>query len=162
MRVLVSNHLTAIAYGADVPHNDLGKVVVVKPGRQHVTHEDAAFLSESPSFDKHARSGAFRFVHDEKPEPVVEAAPPLTPPPTGTSTAGNEDPRARKPKESDKSYAARMAKLDEDNAAADEKARKDAEFLATYGAMTDEEKAAVYPTLTDAEKALIDGSVKTG
>jgi flavin-dependent dehydrogenase len=79
----------------------------------------------------------------------------------GTSTAGNEDPRARKAKESDKSYAARMAKLDEETAKADEKAERNRVFLETFNAMTDEEKTAMFPTLTDEEKALIDGQGTT-
>jgi hypothetical protein len=57
MRVLVSNHLTAVAYGADVPHNDLGKTVVVKPGRQHVTRKTRIFLANR-SIAKHVSTEA--------------------------------------------------------------------------------------------------------
>jgi hypothetical protein len=72
MRVLVSRGLSAVAYGADVPHNDLGKTVVIRPGRQQVTAEDADFLQRSPSFEKHTRNGTFAFTEDDAPEPGAE------------------------------------------------------------------------------------------
>lgn len=143
---LNSRHLTSIEYGSDVRDSE-GKRVTLHRGVNTITDEDASFLRASPSFQKHSRAGMFVELPAEdvkQPEQVEQPAPP----------APSVDPRARKPKESVATYAARMKLLDDEAAAAD------AEFFTAYDAMTPEEQTAMYGTLTPEEKALIDGRAK--
>lgn len=123
----VSRHATAISYSG----------VVLRPGENVVSDDDAAKLGKDANFRRHYDDDLIRYIRDDAP-----SAPP--------------DPRARKPKESDKAYAARMALLDEEAAAADAKAEAAKTFLAAYDDMTPDERAAMYETLSTEEKALVD------
>lgn len=134
MPKIFSRHLTAISYSG----------VVLRPGENTVSDDDVKKLDGDPNAVRHGKEGTLRAIR----EPV--ASYPLPPP------AAPSNPRARKPKESDKAYAARLSLLDEEIAAVDSKAAAIKTFLAAYNGMTPDERAAMYETLSAEEKAFVD------
>lgn len=116
--------------------------VVIRRGNNDVPDSLVAALKEKDAhFAKHLEAGHL----------VLASAPEAKPEPE------KADPRVRLPKESDKAYNARMKKLDDEEAAAADKAKEDAAFLVTYDALSEEDRATMYPTLDAREKALVDG-----
>lgn len=141
---ILSKIATDVAYPGAVKGS---KVRVKSNAETPVSEEDAEAVYNDPNFKRHMDAGLVAITNDEPPanDPPVPAEP---------------DPRARKARESEKAWKARLAKLDEEAADASALAAKDAEFLAAYNDLGDEEKAAMYATLNAHEKALVDGQPK--
>lgn len=141
MAKILCNIFTSVAYKAG------GVKVVVLPGENSVPDDVLSALMADPdgakpgdaNFQRHVKLGHLVLAADE----------PAAPPPVAPAA----DPRARRPKESDKAYTARMAKLDDEAA---KSADADRSLVGAYDALSDEEKTAMYDTLDDREKALVD------
>ena len=156
MAKVISKIFSAVAYGGEKrvnvapagekPDVQVSKLprVVIRPGDNDVPDDVLEVLKEKDTqFARHLKLGHLVVAANDEPKPAP--APAVV------------DPRVRLKGESDKAYRARMAKLDDEDAAAADQAGKDKAFLEAYDAMDEGDRKATYETLDDREKALVDG-----
>ena len=134
MAEVLSKAQTNVAYGSGDTR------VVLAPGVNTVPDTIWDTLKADATYLRHEAAGFVAKLVDA----VEGTEPKAAPVPAATPAANSRDKLAG---ESKAAYNARMAKLDEDEAAA--------RFVTDYAAMTLEEKTAMYPALSDVEKELV-------